>query len=82
VYFLGRNSSGKTSVLRALSQFEYGKVPQEHPTFANYEAPSDKPLLTAHFSMDPPSGHTLSVDPLLDHVVQVLEKEAPLNIRK
>ena len=41
VYFLGRNSSGKSSVLRAISCFEYGEVPQEYRNFTNYEAPEE-----------------------------------------
>ncbi len=70
VYFLGRNSSGKTSVLRGISHFEYGKIPQEHSNFANYERITGPRLLRARFSLDPSGDRRLSVDNLLDGVVQ------------
>jgi hypothetical protein len=70
VYFLGRNSSGKTSVLRAISYFEYGVVPEQQPNFQNYESIAGKRTLRARFSVDPSAGHKLSVAPLFDEVIQ------------
>ena len=70
VYFLGRNSSGKSSVLRAISHFEYDKVPEKHPKFANYEPYTQAPLLRARFSIDSAGSRTLSVDSLMDNVIQ------------
>lgn len=35
-YFLDRHSSGKTSVLRALSYLEVEEIPQQNPKFVNY----------------------------------------------
>lgn len=58
VYFLGRNSSGKTSVLRALSNFEHGTIPRDHPNFENYERPEGVPLLAA----SPSFLHVLSLE--------------------
>lgn len=71
VYFLGRNSSGKTSVLRALCYFEYREVPSEHPNFANYEAYESEPLLRAKFSYDTSTGWKLSTELLATGVLQV-----------
>lgn len=59
VYLLGRNSSGKTSVLRAISYLEHGRVPHEQPNFANYEATEGLPHLYARFSVDPSAGRNL-----------------------
>jgi hypothetical protein len=70
VYFLGRNSSGKTSVLRSICHFEYGEVPEQHPNFLNYERYGAEPMLRAYFSVDASSGWTLSVDTLVDNVME------------
>lgn len=69
VYVLGRNSSGKTSVLRALSCLEHGSTPQDYPRFANYEATAGLPHLYARFSVDTSAGCGLSAETLTDAVV-------------
>ncbi len=70
VYFLGRNSSGKTSVLRAISYFEHGKVPQEQPNFHNYENLEGVRYLQARYSVDPSEGQRLSLDTIMTGVIQ------------
>lgn len=70
VYFLGRNSSGKTSVLRAISCLEYGKVPAQHPRFENYERFDELSFIWGVFSFDPSESSSLSVDNVLGEVIQ------------
>ena len=36
IYLLGRNSSGKSSVLNAIKYFELGITPSEKPNFQNF----------------------------------------------
>lgn len=40
LYILGRNSSGKSSLLNAIRYFAYGEVPSEKPNFRNFEPSS------------------------------------------
>jgi hypothetical protein len=71
VYFLGRNSFGKTSVLRAISYLEYGLIPSEHPSFANYEPPSeDTAFIRGTYSVDASGGEGLSATALVDEVIK------------
>ena len=70
MYFLGRNSSGKTSVLRAISYLELGKKPRDHPNFMNYERLVGSRMLRARFSLDPVGDRRLSVDTLMTNVIQ------------
>ena len=70
VYFLGRNSSGKTSVLRAISYFEYGVVPQQQPNFENYERLVGTRSLQACFSIDSSKGYELSLGSFLGEAIQ------------
>ena len=82
VYFLGRNSSGKTSVLRAISHFEYTKTPEEHPRFQNYERSGGTPLLQAKFSLDADEdGRVLSARHIVDSVIQRFAN-TPLSIEE
>ncbi len=62
VYLLGRNSSGKTSVLRALSCLEWAEIPEEKERFQNYEGTDEEPLLIARFSIDAHQGSGLSAE--------------------
>lgn len=62
VYLLGRNSSGKTSVLRALSCMGWAEVPGEKPRFQNYEGTDEEPLLIGRFSIDTGRGSGLSAE--------------------
>ena len=70
VYFLGRNSSGKTSVLRAISCLEYGQVPAQHPRFENYERSEALSFMWSVFSVNSSDSNTLSVDNLMSEVVK------------
>ena len=82
VYFLGRNSSGKTSVLRSLSSLEYGVTPQEHPNFENYEMPRGDSMLRARFSLGQPDSDTgLSSEHIVDSMVAHFGT-VPVTLRK
>lgn len=81
VYFLGRNSSGKTSVLRAISCLEYGQVPAQRPRFENYEKPESLAFIRGKFSVDPSESYALSVDNVLGEVVQQFGN-TPVQIRQ
>lgn len=71
IYFLGRNSSGKTSLLRAISYFGYGVVPNQQPNFENYENLVGQKVLRSRFPVFPSGSHELSVDSLLEEVIQL-----------
>lgn len=82
IYFLGRNSSGKTSVLRSLSSLEYGVIPQEYPSFVNYEKPEGNSMLRARFSVKQPGiGIGLSSEHIVDSMVAHFGS-VPVTIRK
>lgn len=82
IYFLGRNGSGKTSVLRALSHFEHGATPKEHSNFENYERPEGEPLLRARFSLGKKeTDESLSSQPLVDFVIAHFGS-MPVEVRK
>jgi energy-coupling factor transporter ATP-binding protein EcfA2 len=68
VWILGRNSSGKSSVLRALEQLAAGKRPDEHPKFANFDPPpgDEYGRLEAEFSV---AVGELSVRPVVQLVL-------------
>jgi energy-coupling factor transporter ATP-binding protein EcfA2 len=68
VWILGRNSSGKSSVLRALEQLAHGKRPDEHPRFANFDPPPDGRYgrLEAKFSV---AVGELSIRPVIQRVL-------------
>jgi energy-coupling factor transporter ATP-binding protein EcfA2 len=68
VWILGRNSSGKSSVLHALEQLAHGKRPDEHPRFANFDPPPDGRYgrLEAKFSV---AVNELSIRPVVQRVL-------------
>ena len=70
-YFLGRNSSGKTSVLRAISYLEYGTIPSQHPNFANYEPTEDSSFIRGTYSVSSEKGKSLSARNIVDSVTKV-----------
>lgn len=80
VWVLGRNSSGKSSVLRALEQLAFGNRPDEHPKFANFDPPpgNEYGKLEAMFSISPGD---LSAEPAVDLVVDAFS-DMPVNIEK
>jgi energy-coupling factor transporter ATP-binding protein EcfA2 len=68
VWILGRNSSGKSSMLSALEQLASGKRPDEHPRFANFDPPPDGRYgkLEAKFSV---AVGELSIRPVIQRVL-------------
>jgi AAA ATPase domain len=68
IYFLGRNSSGKTSVLRAIASFVQGRVPAQQVNFENYEPPEGPVLLRARFSVHASDEQRLSAGDVADAV--------------
>lgn len=81
VYFLGRNSSGKTSVLRAVSCLEYGQVPAEHPRFENYEPSEKLSFIRGKFSVNPSDDRSLSVAHVVNEVMQQFAS-TPVRVRQ
>jgi len=51
IYILGRNSSGKTSFLTALSYFSPHVIPNTYPNFANFDPTSQQPFLLAEYRL-------------------------------
>lgn len=49
IYILGRNSSGKTSLLTAIENFSSKLVPDKHPNFENFKPSDQVPKLIAKF---------------------------------
>lgn len=73
-YLLGRNSSGKTSVLTALDTLEGTEQPQRVSRFQNYEQLSStpqRPPLTARYSVSTEDGSIFSADRLLMLILQI-----------
>ncbi len=62
VYLLGRNSSGKTSVLRAISSLHWREVPEKQWRFENYESTGEEPMLRARFAVEPAAASSLNAD--------------------
>jgi|SRR5215211_7491267 len=52
IYLLGRNSSGKTSLLNGIKHFESNLKPDDYPNFENFRPTQEPPLLTAKFSVE------------------------------
>lgn len=73
IYLLGKNSSGKTSVLTAMEAMSAHKLPSDFPRWENFGGSSDPaPRISAHCKRD---GQELSVDQLIASVRQVFERE-------
>ena len=52
-FILGRNSSGKTSLLNAIKHLEFDVKPSDHPNFKNYNPSGNvSPRIRACFEMD------------------------------
>lgn len=68
VWILGRNSSGKSSVLQALEQLASGKRPDNHPRFTNFDPPpgDEYGKLEAEFSV---AVGELSIRPVVQRVL-------------
>jgi predicted ATPase len=69
-YFLGRNSSGKTSVLRAIAAFASARVPAQQINFENYEPPEGPIILRARFSVHASDNRRFSPVELADAVLK------------
>src|SRR5947209_8005176 len=52
IYILGRNSSGKTSLLTALAHIAPNLIPQAHPNFANFNPSFVAPYLLGNYRVD------------------------------
>jgi AAA15 family ATPase/GTPase len=51
IYILGRNSSGKSSVLNAIKYFEWGSTPSQQPNFQNFNDSGKAQALIATFQI-------------------------------
>jgi predicted ATP-dependent endonuclease of OLD family len=51
IYLLGRNSSGKSSVLNAIKYFEWDVMPSEKPNFQNFNDSGEKRALIATYEV-------------------------------
>lgn len=69
IYILGRNSSGKSSLLNAINYFEVGVTPSEKPNFHNFNKTSETSELIAVFSF---KKSQLSFDEFLKKVEEIL----------
>ncbi len=79
IYVLGRNSSGKTSLLRAIGALEYDETPQDYPNYINFSPTDEEPKLRGEFTLEKDD---LSAEVLVDHVVQVYRRDAAQNLTK
>lgn len=52
IYILGRNSSGKSSLLNAINYFEHGKLPAEMKNYENFIKTEDPPRFIAQFLLE------------------------------
>ncbi len=50
-YIIGRNSSGKSSLLKAIRNFEYDLIPENNPSFQNYKDTGEDSRLEAVFQI-------------------------------
>ncbi|HEU5380364.1 MAG TPA: AAA family ATPase, partial [Ktedonobacteraceae bacterium] len=53
IYVLGKNSSGKTSLLTALASFSPERIPQQQSNFENFNSYGETPSLIAHYAVSP-----------------------------
>lgn len=74
-YIIGRNSSGKSTLLNAIRNFEYDLIPEKDPSFKNYKDIDGEPKLSATFSI---TKKDISVKKLIDDVTQNLLLETEL----
>ena len=70
IYVLGRNSSGKSTLLNAIKHFELYKLPSEHTNFTNFNPSDETPRLISKFII---IKHQLSVDNLTDNILNTLK---------
>lgn len=75
IYILGRNSSGKSTLLNAIKFFEFYKSPSEHPNFTNFNPSSETPKLVSKFIA---TNKKLSTNILIDNILEKL-KETGIN---
>jgi energy-coupling factor transporter ATP-binding protein EcfA2 len=54
LYILGRNSSGKTSLLDAINHLWPARVPQDHPRFENFRRTDGNPQIAGTFHVSAP----------------------------
>ena len=73
IYLLGKNSSGKTSVLTAMEAMSSDRLPRDYPRFENFNNSSDlTPTIAVHCRR---CVQTLSVDQLIARVRKQFERD-------
>lgn len=70
IMVLGRNSSGKTSLLQALNHLEWGRTPEKYPNAVNFNASQVEPRLSALYSAPPGQ---LGVEALREQLIKRLD---------
>lgn len=71
IYILGRNSSGKSSLLNSIKYFEIGTVPSQMPKFYNFNKAVTSPLFKTNFLFE---NSKLSFPTFLKHITVEFEK--------
>lgn len=71
IYILGRNSSGKSSLLNSIKYFEIGIVPSQMPKFHNFNKSEPSPVFKANFLFE---NTKLSFPTFLKNFTAELEK--------
>ncbi len=73
IYLLGKNSSGKTSVLTAMEAMSSDRIPRDYPRFENFNNSSDLiPTIAVHCKRD---GQEFSVDQLIADMHKQFERD-------
>lgn len=76
-YILGRNSSGKTSLLTAIKYFEHNLTPHDYPNYVNFRPTQERPRMIAKFSL---GDGDLSTEDLLRRMRKRFEGNVPESI--
>lgn len=77
LYILGRNSSGKTSLLTAIKYFEHGLTPQDYPNYVNFRPTQERTRMIAKFSL---GREDLSAEDVLRRMRKKFEGTVPESI--
>lgn len=65
IYILGRNSSGKSSLLNSIKYFEYGNTPSKMKNFQNFNKPDTQSKFITKFSFE---GKKLSLQKFVEEL--------------
>lgn len=63
IYILGRNSSGKSSILNAIKYYQLGITPSSMPNFVNFDPSTEQPRFVGQFKINKGD---LSLEQLID----------------